>query len=73
MKLLYLLLLLYQVHMLCLQGIPVIYYGSEQAFSGGGDPENRESLWPNYDEESDMYLVCKGIWSKGFWKINSVH
>ncbi len=28
------------------QGIPCIYYGTEQDFSGGNDPANREDLWP---------------------------
>ena len=27
------------------QGIPFYYYGSEQAYAGGKDPGNRESLW----------------------------
>lgn len=27
------------------QGIPFYYYGSEQAYGGGNDPQNRESLW----------------------------
>jgi glycosidase len=27
------------------QGIPCIYYGTEQEFSGGNDPANRERLW----------------------------
>jgi hypothetical protein len=27
------------------QGIPCIYYGTEQAFSGGNDPANRERMW----------------------------
>ncbi|MEN9785018.1 MAG: hypothetical protein RLZZ299_282 [Pseudomonadota bacterium] len=27
-------------------GIPCIYYGTEQGFSGGNDPANREPLWP---------------------------
>jgi len=26
-------------------GIPIVYYGQEQAFSGNGDPFNREPLW----------------------------
>jgi alpha-amylase len=31
--------------------IPCIYYGTEQEFSGGNDPANREILWTsNYDE-----------------------
>ncbi len=27
------------------QGIPCIYYGTEQRFSGGNDPANREDMW----------------------------
>ncbi|MFO0659874.1 MAG: alpha-amylase family glycosyl hydrolase [Polyangiaceae bacterium] len=27
------------------QGIPCLYYGTEQEFSGGNDPANREDLW----------------------------
>lgn len=27
------------------QGIPCVYYGTEQEFSGGNDPANREDLW----------------------------
>jgi len=27
------------------QGIPIIYYGTEQGFSGSADPNNREILW----------------------------
>jgi alpha-amylase len=36
-------------------GIPIIYYGSEQGYHGGADPNNRESLWPNYDMNSELY------------------
>lgn len=32
-----------------------MYYGTEQTFSGDGDPRNRESLWPNYNTNSDLY------------------
>ena len=42
-------------------GIPIIYYGSEQGFHGGRDPDSRESLWPNYNEESELYLVINII------------
>lgn len=38
-----------------LQGIPIIYYGTEQGFNGYNDPHNRESLWPHYDTNSDLY------------------
>jgi alpha-amylase len=27
------------------RGIPFFYYGSEQFYGGGNDPQNRESLW----------------------------
>lgn len=36
-------------------GIPIVYYGSEQGYSGGYDPNNRESLWPNYNTNHDLY------------------
>ena len=32
------------------QGIPIIYYGTEQEFNGCNDPDNREVLWTtNYN------------------------
>lgn len=37
------------------RGIPFFYYGDEQAFKGGNDPDNRESLWNVMDTDSDMY------------------
>ena len=37
------------------QGIPIIYYGTEQGYHGGNDPNNRETLWPNYNTNSDLY------------------
>jgi glycosidase len=37
-------------------GIPCIYYGTEQDFSGGNDPANREIFWTsNYDETGDTF------------------
>eukprot|EP00121_Abeoforma_whisleri_P012120 Awhi_evm1s11186 len=35
--------------------MPIIYYGTEQAFSGAGDPGARESLWPYYNTKHTMY------------------
>ena len=43
------------------QGIPIIYYGSEQAFNGGNDPANREVLWTNMNTNSPMYLFIQQI------------
>ncbi|KAJ3073420.1 hypothetical protein HK102_006008, partial [Quaeritorhiza haematococci] len=30
-------------------GIPFVYYGTEQGFAGGNDPNNREPLWTNFN------------------------
>ena len=38
------------------RGIPIVYYGTEQGYSGGNDPANREDLWRSgYDTGSDLY------------------
>ncbi|GJE95538.1 glycoside hydrolase family 13 protein [Phanerochaete sordida] len=37
-------------------GIPIMYYGQEQAYSGGADPANREALWLS-GYETDKPLV----------------
>lgn len=37
-------------------GIPCIYYGTEQRFSGGNDPANREDLWDSgYDQTGGTF------------------
>lgn len=43
------------------QGIPIVYYGTEQSYDGGNDPENRESLWPNYNTTSELYLFIQTL------------
>ena len=57
------------------EGIPVYYYGGEQYFAGGADPNNREVLWNNMDTRSDMYQALGAanrarkqykIWEKPF-------
>ncbi len=44
--------------LLSLKGIPIVYYGTEQAFNGYDDGVhvggNRESLWPHYDTGADL-------------------
>lgn len=35
--------------------IPIVYYGTEQGFSGGSDPNNRESLWPYLSTGNPLY------------------
>ena len=41
------------------EGIPVFYYGGEQYFKGGADPNNREPLWNNYNTKSTLYGLLK--------------
>lgn len=37
-------------------GIPFIYYGTEQVFRGGDDPANREPLWPSqFNQNTEIY------------------
>ena len=54
------------------EGVPVFYYGGEQYYSGGADPNNREPLWDNYNTGSDLYKILaktnsirksKSIWN----------
>lgn len=44
-----------QVAQFLLEGIPVVYYGSEQDFAGNMDPTNREALWPSNYENTTTY------------------
>ncbi|KAI0827491.1 glycoside hydrolase family 13 protein [Hypoxylon sp. FL0890] len=38
------------------RGIPIIYYGTEQAYAGGADPANREDLWrSSFNTDSEIY------------------
>ncbi|KAN0075281.1 glycoside hydrolase family 13 protein [Tylopilus felleus] len=38
-------------------GIPIVYYGQEQSFSGSGDPWNREPLWTSGYANTTAYLL----------------
>lgn len=50
------------VYLLLRDGLPVLYYGTEQGFAGGNDPANREPLWPSgYDEEHPLYQWTAAI------------
>lgn len=33
----------------------MIYYGTEQGLHGGDEPQNRETLWPYYNTDSELY------------------
>ena len=42
----------------------MFYYGGEQYFSGGADPNNREALWnTNYNTGTELYRIL-GITNK---------
>lgn len=43
------------------RGVPMFYYGSEQAFAGGPDPNNREPMWNNFDPNHEIYKFIKTI------------
>jgi len=43
-------------------GIPCIYYGTEQNFTGGNDPANREDLWDsNYDTQNETFQWIRKV------------
>lgn len=42
-------------------GIPTVYYGDEQGFGGGSDPENREALWIKMDRENEFFKFIKTL------------
>ena len=41
------------------EGIPMFYYGDEQYFNGGSDPQNRENMFGFHDNNSDVYQLLK--------------
>jgi alpha-amylase len=48
-------------YVLLARGIPIVYYGTEQGFSGGADPANREDLWRSSFTEKDLYGFISAI------------
>ena len=43
------------------EGIPVFYYGGEQYYAGGADPNNREPLWDNYNTGTEIYRILSKV------------
>ncbi|KAF2963466.1 hypothetical protein GQX73_g10103 [Xylaria multiplex] len=44
------------------RGIPIVYYGTEQGYSGGADPANREDLWRSgFNTDSDLYQAISKL------------
>jgi len=50
-------------HMFFTNGIPCIYYGTEQLFNGGiTNNECREPMWPSqYNTDTDMYRFLQAL------------
>ena len=46
---------------LTFEGIPIVYYGTEQLFHGGNDPYNREPLWTAMQEGNETFGFLKKI------------
>lgn len=43
-------------------GLPIVYYGQEQGFSGNTDPYNREPLWTSgYNTKTPMYTFISKL------------
>jgi len=42
-------------------GIPIVYYGDEQTYGGGPDPQNREPLWTNMNPNHEFYKFIATI------------
>lgn len=43
------------------QGIPIVYYGSEQGYNMGGDPESRQAMFADFNQDSDIYKFLKQV------------
>ena len=41
------------------EGIPMFYYGDEQYFNGGNDPNNRENMFGYHYTNTDIYQMLK--------------
>lgn len=43
------------------EGIPIVYYGQEQMFSGNADPWNREPLWTSNYANTSAYTIISTL------------
>ena len=49
-------------YLLTIDGIPCIYYGTEQNLSGGPDPSNREDMWRvGFSRDGETYRYLKAL------------
>ncbi|KAJ6442308.1 alpha-amylase A type-3 precursor [Purpureocillium lavendulum] len=49
-------------YVLLARGVPILYYGTEQGYSGGADPANREDLWRSgFATDGGMYKFIAAV------------
>lgn len=50
------------VYLFTIDGVPCLYYGTEQGFRGGPDPSNREDMWySNFDTTNDTFRFTQRL------------
>ena len=55
--------------LITMPGVPIIYYGTEQGFSGENDPSNREDMWRSeYNETRSLF-----VWTKKLLAMRKAH
>lgn len=48
--------------LMLIDGIPCVYYGTEQNFNGGNDPANREDLWKSgFDTTNETFRLIQRL------------
>ncbi|THH31745.1 hypothetical protein EUX98_g2435 [Antrodiella citrinella] len=53
-------------------GIPIVYYGQEQGFTGNADPWNREPLWPSkYENTTAAQMIATLNQFRNFLVLNA--
>ena len=49
-------------YLLTMDGVPTLYYGTEQGFAGAVDPDNREALWTSaYATDGDLFVWLRRL------------
>ena len=56
---------------LLFEGIPIMYYGNEQYFHGGRDPENREPMFSSLNKEYIKILIIVRIYIN-LWRRSTI-
>lgn len=51
----------YLAYVMTSVGIPIMYYGGEQGFAGASDPNCREPIWNNLNQNHELYKFIKTL------------